>query len=86
MNLQRILIRLSGIFVSTLPDDVHTKTTLEIETLLRKTHKPSTTGLNDFNVRSQQVLSSMLISTSDILTILTAWIVGISLLVGSMEL
>jgi len=70
------------IFVSALSEDVTTKATSEIETLLRENHKLKTADKNDFNIRSQQELSSMLTSTTDILTILLACIAGISLLVG----
>ncbi|MDP4240158.1 MAG: ABC transporter permease [Bacteroidota bacterium] len=73
---------IQGIFASALSEDVTTKATSEIETLLRENHKLKTTDQNDFNVRSQQELSNMLTSTTDMMTILLACIAGISLLVG----
>jgi putative ABC transport system permease protein len=73
---------IQGIFASALSEDVTTKATSEIEALLRENHKLKTTDQNDFNVRSQQELSTMLTSTTDMMTILLACIAGISLLVG----
>jgi len=73
---------IQGIFVSALSEDVTDKATNEIETILRTNHKLKVSDPDDFNVRSQKELSSMLTSTTDILTILLACIAGISLLVG----
>jgi len=70
------------IFASALSEDMTTKATSEIEALLRENHKLKATDQNDFNVRSQQELSTMLTSTTDMMTILLACIAGISLLVG----
>ena len=73
---------IQGIFTSALSEDVTDKATDEIETILRTNHKLKVNDPDDFNVRSQKELSSMLTSTTDILTILLACIAGISLLVG----
>ena len=73
---------IQGIFTSALSEDVTDKATDEIETILRNNHKLKVNDPDDFNVRSQKELSSMLTSTTDILTILLACIAGISLLVG----
>jgi putative ABC transport system permease protein len=73
---------IQGIFTSALSEDVTDKATDEIETILRANHKLKVNDPDDFNVRSQKELSSMLTSTTDILTILLACIAGISLLVG----
>jgi len=73
---------IQGIFISALSENVTDKATDEIETILRTNHKLKTSDPDDFNVRSQKELSSMLTSTTDILTILLACIAGISLLVG----
>lgn len=54
----------------------------EISTILRKNHKLKATDDDDFNIRSQQELSSMMSSTSDMMTLLLACVAGISLLVG----
>jgi putative ABC transport system permease protein len=73
---------IQGIFASALSEDVTEKATSEVSTILRTNHKLKASDQDDFNVRSQQELSSMLTSTTDILTILLACIAGISLLVG----
>jgi len=73
---------IQGIFISALSEDVTDKASAEVETILRTNHKLKATDQDDFNVRSQKELSTMLTSTTDILTILLACIAGISLLVG----
>jgi len=73
---------IQGIFISALSEDVTDKATAEVETILRTNHKLKASDQDDFNVRSQKELSTMLTSTTDILTILLACIAGISLLVG----
>jgi putative ABC transport system permease protein len=73
---------IQGLFTSALSEDVTDKATNEIETILRTNHKLKASDPDDFNVRSQKELSTMLTSTTDILTILLACIAGISLLVG----
>ncbi|MDE8722094.1 FtsX-like permease family protein, partial [Alistipes putredinis] len=45
-------------------------------------HKLKATDEDDFTIRSQQQLSSMLTSTTDMITLLLAAVAGISLLVG----
>ena len=54
----------------------------EISQILRKNHKLKAGDDDDFNIRSQQELSSMMSSTSDMMTLLLACVAGISLLVG----
>lgn len=73
---------IQGLFTSALSEDVTDKATNEIETILRTNHKLKASDPDDFNVRSQKELSTMLTSTTDILTILLACIADISLLVG----
>ena len=73
---------IQGLFTSALSEDVTDKASDEIETILRTNHKLKVSDPDDFNVRSQKELSTMLTSTTDILTILLACIAGISLLVG----
>lgn len=70
------------IFASATTEGVTDKASAEITTILRANHKLKTTDDDDFNIRSQEELSSMLTSTSDMMTILLACIAGISLLVG----
>mgnify|MGYP001415157690 CR=1 FL=1 len=53
-----------------------------IENILRIQHKIGPNDEDDFNVRSQQELISMMSSTTDMMTVLLACIAGISLLVG----
>jgi putative ABC transport system permease protein len=54
----------------------------EMETILRKSHKLAEDADNDFNIRSQKELLTMMTSTSDMMTVLLAAIAAISLLVG----
>ncbi len=73
---------LQGINVSALTEDMTEKAVDEITTILRKNHKLKDSNEDDFNIRSQQELSSMLNSTTDLMTTLLACIAGISLVVG----
>ena len=54
----------------------------ELTEILRTNHKLKATDEDDFDIRSQQELSSMLTSTTDMMTMLLAAVAGISLLVG----
>ncbi|MCK9160541.1 MAG: ABC transporter permease, partial [Bacteroidaceae bacterium] len=54
----------------------------EVTTILRRTHKIKTGDDDNFTIRSQEELSTMLNSTTDLMTTLLACIAGISLLVG----
>lgn len=54
----------------------------QVEEVLRRTHKLRDDQDNDFEVRSQEELSSTMTQVTDILTILLGAIAGISLLVG----
>jgi putative ABC transport system permease protein len=71
-----------GIFASATTEGVTNKASDQISTILRTNHKLKATDDDDFNIRSQEELSTMLTSTSDMMTILLACIAGISLLVG----
>ena len=73
---------LEGIFASALTEDMTENAIDEITTILRRTHKLLSTDEDDFTIRSQQELSNMLNTTTDMLTILLACIAGISLIVG----
>jgi len=73
---------LHGIFASATTEEVTDKATDQIKSILRTNHKLKETDDDDFNVRSQEELSTMLTSTSDMMTVLLACIAGISLLVG----
>ena len=54
----------------------------EISGIIRENHKLKPSDEDDFSIRSQQELSSMLTSTTDMMTVLLAAVAGISLLVG----
>ncbi len=54
----------------------------EITRILRTNHKLKESDDDDFSIRSQQELSSMLTSTTNMMTMLLAAVAGISLLVG----
>ncbi len=73
---------LQGIYCSALSEDLTDKATDEITEILRANHKLKEDADDDFTIRSQQELSEMMNSTSDMMTILLACIAGISLLVG----
>ena len=73
---------LSGIFASALTEDMTDEAVDEITTILRREHKLKETDDDDFTIRTQQELSSMLNTTTDPMTTLLACIAGISLVVG----
>lgn len=73
---------LQGIYASALSEDMTEMATEEISEILRRNHKLKETDDDDFTIRTQQELSSMLNSTTDLMTTLLACIAGISLIVG----
>jgi putative ABC transport system permease protein len=73
---------IQGIFASATSEADTNNAIAEAENILRTNHKLKATDADDFNIRSQEEISKMLTSTTDILTILLACIAGISLLVG----
>lgn len=82
--MKRILAQtyLQGIFCSAITEGVTEKAVEEITRILRTNHKLKESDEDDFNVRSQEELSSMMTTTTNMLTILLACIAGISLVVG----
>ena len=88
--MKRILAQtyLSGIQCSAITEGVTDKATEQITEILRRNHKlkdaTDTTEADDddFNIRSQEELASMMNSTTDMLTILLGCVAGISLIVG----
>ncbi|MDY4706069.1 MAG: ABC transporter permease [Prevotella sp.] len=88
--MKRILAQtyLGGIVCSAITEGVTDKATDQITTILRRNHKlkdaTDTTEADDddFNIRSQEELSSMMNSTTNMLTILLGCVAGISLIVG----
>ena len=73
---------LSGIFASALTEDMTQEAVDEITTILRREHKLKASDDDDFTIRTQQELSSMLNTTTDLMTTLLACVAGISLVVG----
>ena len=88
--MKRILAQtyLGGITCSAITENVTDKATEEITQILRRTHKlkeatEDTPGdEDDFSIRSQEELSNMMNSTTDMLTVLLGCVAGISLIVG----
>ena len=76
------LTHLQGITCSALKEEYTEQAIDEISEILRRNHKLKATDEDDFTIRSQQELSSMLTSTTDMMTVLLAAVAGISLLVG----
>ena len=73
---------IQGLFASAIDENLSEEASDEITAILRSNHKLKDDADNDFNIRSQQELSEMMSSTSDMMTVLLACIAGISLLVG----
>ncbi len=88
--MKRILAQtyLSEIQASAITEDVTDKATEEMTSILRRNHKlkdatdTSVGDDDDFNIRSQEELSTMMNSTTDMMTILLGCVAGISLIVG----
>jgi len=79
---------LQGINCSAITENMTDKATAEITSILRTNHKlkqgsdSSNGDADDFNIRTQEEISSMMNSTTDMLTILLGAVAGISLIVG----
>ena len=73
---------LQGITCSAISEEYTEKAIEEITTVLRENHKLKEDAADDFNIRSQQELSSMMTSTSDMMSTLLAAVAAISLIVG----
>ena len=88
--MKRILAQtyLGGIQCSAITEGVTEKATEQISAILRRNHKlkdatdTTEADADDFNIRSQEELSSMMNSTTNMLTILLGCVAGISLIVG----
>jgi len=70
------------ISASAVSENVSDLAVVDIESILRKTHKIIDGNDDDFEVRTQQQMLNMLSTVTDMLTILLAAIAAISLLVG----
>lgn len=73
---------LRGLFASAVKEEESQAAIEQITAILRRNHQLQEGVDNDFEVRSQEELSTMLSSTTNLLTVLLASIAGISLLVG----
>ena len=88
--MKRILAQtyLGGITCSAITEGLTDKATEEITEILRRNHKlkdatdTSEADDDDFNIRSQEELASMMNSTTDMMTMLLGCVAGISLIVG----
>ncbi|MBO4849783.1 MAG: ABC transporter permease [Prevotella sp.] len=88
--MKRILAQtyLSGIQCSAVTEGVTEQATEEISVILRRNHKLRDSegdmigDADDFNIRTQEELSSMMNTTTNMLTILLGAVAGISLIVG----
>ena len=76
------ITHLQGITFSALKEEYTDQAIDEISEILRRNHKLKESDDDDFTIRSQQELSTMLTSTTDMMTVLLAAVAGISLLVG----
>lgn len=73
---------LEGIFASAISEEITDLATEDMEDILRRQHSLKDGEENDFMIRTQQELSEILNTTTNLLTTLLACIAGISLLVG----
>ncbi len=73
---------LQGINASALTEGMTDQAIEEITQLLRESHKLKGTDEDNFNIRSQEEMASMMNSTSDTMTILLLVVACISLVVG----
>lgn len=73
---------IQSISVSAISEDATDQAISSIENIMRQQHKITGSQEDDFNVRSQKELITMMSSTTDMMTILLACIAGISLFVG----
>ncbi|WP_289857843.1 ABC transporter permease [uncultured Muribaculum sp.] len=73
---------IQSLFASAKDESLTDQAIDEVTGILRANHKLKDNTDDDFTIRSQQELSQMMNSTSDMMTMLLACIAGISLLVG----
>ena len=76
------ITHLHEIVCSALAEEYTEQAIEEITSILRDNHRLKPADEDDFSIRSQQELSSMMTSTTDMMTVLLAAVAGISLLVG----
>jgi len=82
--MKRILAQtyLQGIYASALTEDMTQLAIKDVTNILRTDHNLKEGEDDDFSIRSQEEISSMMTSTMSMLTILLACVAGISLVVG----
>jgi putative ABC transport system permease protein len=73
---------LQSIYASVVSEDASDAAQEQISQIIRTRHKIMTGEDDDFSVRSQKEMLTMISSTSDIMTVLLAAVAGISLIVG----
>lgn len=73
---------IQSLFASAKDESLTDQAIDEVTGILRANHRLKDNADDDFTIRSQQELSQMMNSTSDMMTMLLACIAGISLLVG----
>lgn len=73
---------LSQIYASAITENMSEEAVEQVTAILRREHKIKDGDDNDFTIRTQQELSSMMNTTTDLMTTLLACVAGISLIVG----
>ena len=73
---------LSGIYASAITEEITQLAIADVTEILRTNHKLREDEEDDFSIRSQEEISSMMTSTMSMLTLLLAAVAGISLVVG----
>ena len=82
--MKRVLAQnyLQGIYASALTEEMTDIAIKDVTNILRTNHRLKEDEEDNFSIRSQEEISSMMTSTMDMLTVLLACIAGISLIVG----
>ena len=82
--MKRVLAQnyLQSIYASALTEEMTEIAIKDVTNILRTNHKLKEGEEDNFSIRSQEEISSMMTSTMDMLTVLLACIAGISLVVG----
>ena len=82
--MKRVLAQnyLQGIYASAITEEITQLAIKDVTAILRANHKLRDTEDDNFSIRSQEEISSMMTSTMGMLTLLLACVAGISLVVG----
>lgn len=73
---------LQNIYVSSIGESATDSASAELDSLLRRSHKLTSSQPDDFTIRTQAELINTFSNTSQLLTVLLAVIAGISLMIG----